>query len=343
MHAYTFDPTKHRQFLYCQNVDSFQLARFAYYLNKQSVSHQAASSIFVRDLSIGSFSYDANIDQSLERLSRSNADVIIVTATHNRADHLLSLYKSIQSQQFNGRIGWVIIENGSTDGTLEQLKQWSKDNPSIIYLAYKDAFGYASPARNRGLALIQLALRHSYKKQFIWMVDSDDIIHNEFAVRELYKTARPESTMTHGYAMIRYEDEHGNLVTENTIPRNIGAGFPVVPSLKDEFEMGPQVLSALMPTACIPHFYYPDEFTMEDDTLNQRIMAWSKVHGSRIRSIDFPCLTKTFHYRSMSGANDQVGDPEIRVQLGPKIVTGIRAQAVMGLLHVRDFFAREDI
>lgn len=340
----TFDPTKHRQFLYCQNVHSFQKERFAYYLNKQPVSYKTAYNVFANDQLSGSLHPSTNLETALKKLTNCNADVFIVTASCNRAEHLQDLFTTIQQQLFSGRLAWVIIDNGSTDDSAEVLETWSKDCPWIIHLRYNNAFGYASPARNRGLALVQLATKYSMKKQFVWMVDSDDRIHNEFVIHELYRSSLHSPTaMTHGFAICLYENNKGKLITSNTLPRDIGHGFPNVPSLKDEFEMGPQLISGLIPTHKIPFFYYPDEFTMEDDTLNQRIMLWTRKHGEKIQPINFPCTVKTFHFNSMSGSNDLVGDEKIQVTLGPKTVTGVRAQAVLGLLHIRDYYTREGL
>jgi len=102
-------------------------------------------------------------------------------------------------------------------------------------------------------------------------------------------------------------------------------------------------LSALLPCALLRHFYYPDEFTMEDDTLNQRIMIYALKHRLKIQAIQYPCIVKIFHAGSMANINDLVGRQDIEIQLGPKIVRGIRAQTVLGLNYTRDYFTKEEI
>jgi len=339
-----FDPTRHPQYRYAQDRRIFQKVRFAYYLNPRAVSNDDVKHLFIADIGSQSFEESYDIGRNFEKFEQFVPDVVIITATCDRIDRLKILYESIISQRFSGKIGWVIIENGSTDGTVEQIAEWSKHHEGIVYLQYRFPFGYAAPARNRGLAFVQWSSRFRTQEQYVWVIDSDDYIHNEFVIRELYAAAvRYPSVMTHGYAVCRYEDEQGNVITMNTIPRDIGQEFPAVRTLKDELEAGPQILSAMIPQSYIPYFYYPDEFTMEDDTLNRRIMAQAIKQRLRITAIPFPCMFKTFHFRSMSGINQMVGVPGISIQLGPVQVSGIRAQIVQGLLYARDYFTREGI
>jgi hypothetical protein len=128
-----------------------------------------------------------------------------------------------------------------------------------------------------------------------------------------------------------------------TIPRNYNSLFPSVAKLKDEFDLGPQILSSLVCCDFLPHFRYPNEFTMEDDALNRRIMAWSLNNKAKIKSVKVPYLVKTFHKNSLSTRNEKIGDKELKVMLGGNLIRGIRAQVVIGLLHVRDFFTKENI
>jgi hypothetical protein len=149
--------------------------------------------------------------------------------------------------------------------------------------------------------------------------------------------------MTHGYTICRYHDRTGHQVAVGTIPRDFAPGFPAVPALKEEFDLGPQILSALVPLDEIPYLYYPNEFTMEDDALSRRMMAVTMKRRLKITPIMFPCLVKTFHFDSMSGTNSLIGNQESKMRLGPVYVTGARAQVVRGLLHMRDYFTREGV
>jgi len=336
----------HPQTRYSQDINWFQQVHFAYYLSTASLSNAAAEEGFQRDRESHLFLPSSNADfaQNIEKLENYSPDVVIVTSTHDRIASLQRLHVSIARQRFRGRIAWLIIANGAPDTTVRQLSEWSRHHRWVVCLQYRSALGYAAPARNRGLAFVQMCLHKCYKTMYTWAVDSDDHLHNDFAVRELYAVAqRHPAVMTHGYAAVRYQDDEGRSITVNTIPRNIGRSFPAVLTLKDELEMGPQVLSGLLPCAYLPHFYYPDEFTMEDDTLNRRIMAYAFKYRLKIGTVTYPCLLKTFHANSMTKISDAVGRQDVEAHLGPRTVRGIRAQIVLGLQYMRDYFTREGV
>ncbi len=57
----------------------------------------------------------------------------VFTATHNRKELLPRLYLSLQNQTYNN-FEWLIIDDGSIDGTEELVKEWKIDNKiNIIY------------------------------------------------------------------------------------------------------------------------------------------------------------------------------------------------------------------
>ena len=341
--SYVMDFRRHPQFRYSQDINRFLSARLAYYLDRQTVSHDDVLTQFRSDalyrLRVG---YD--LQGQLEKFERFDPDVVIVTTTYDRATSLVRLYDSIIAQQFSPKIGWVIVENGSSDTTLAQIAAWARWHAGVVFLTYQKSFGYAAPVRNRGLAFVQWASRFRTQDRYIWVIDSDDAIHNEFAVAELYSAAkRISAALTHGFAVCRYEDRYGALIALNTIPREIDRAFPGVLTLKDELDAGPPLLAGMICHHYLDHFYYPDEFTMEDDALARRIMAWSINNRLPVTSIYYPTLLKTFHEQSMSGANARVGNRDIIMRLGPIVVGGIRAQIVQGLIHARDFFTREGV
>ena len=51
--------------------------------------------------------------------------ITVLTATYNRANLLPDLYKSLQEQTCKN-FDWVIIDDGSSDGTKELVKEWIK-------------------------------------------------------------------------------------------------------------------------------------------------------------------------------------------------------------------------
>lgn len=336
--------TEHRQFKYSQNLNAFRSARLDYYLSKKFIETDFVFKFLKRVYLEQPNNQLESIAINLQKIAQLNPDVIIVTTCSDRYDDLIVLYESILKQKFHRKIAWVIVENGSTDKTSSLLNLWTKQHSWIVCLCSNFKFGYAAIARNIGLGFVQAALKYLSGNTFYWVIDSDDYIYNEYSIHELYKEAKKSSAvMTHGYAISIYENDLGLVESVNTIPRNIGSSFPLVKTLKDEFELGPQCLSGLNNCEYISRFYYPDEFTMEDDALNQRIMSLSLKNKFKITSIDFPCLVKRFHIKSMSGSNNIIGNQNIVCQLGPITIKGIRAQVALGLLHLRDYYTKEKI
>lgn len=94
--------------------------------------------------------------------------ISVIIPTFNRAGFLPSTLSSIQNQSFEQ---WecFIIDDGSTDNTLEVIKPFLKDS-RFIYLQRPQARPKgANSCRNFGL--------EQSKSQFIHWMDSDDILH----------------------------------------------------------------------------------------------------------------------------------------------------------------------
>lgn len=90
----------------------------------------------------------------------------VFTATFNRKDLLLKLYESLIKQDFKD-FEWLIIDDGSTDGTNEVVSKLINDGKLSIKYHYK-VNGGKHTAINEGVKMAQGAL-------FI-IVDSDDTL-----------------------------------------------------------------------------------------------------------------------------------------------------------------------
>ena len=60
----------------------------------------------------------------------------VFTPTYNRKHLLPRLYESLKNQTDQNFI-WLVIDDGSTDGTEELIKQWQKDRIIEILYFYK--------------------------------------------------------------------------------------------------------------------------------------------------------------------------------------------------------------
>lgn len=63
--------------------------------------------------------------------------ISIFTPTYNRAYTLGRLYESlIIQQQLYDSVEWVIVDDGSTDGTANLVKQWGADSKAPFKIVY---------------------------------------------------------------------------------------------------------------------------------------------------------------------------------------------------------------
>lgn len=92
----------------------------------------------------------------------------IITSTYNRATFLVDLYESLISQT-NQSFEWIIINDGSTDNTIDVVNSLKFDNRLLITLINQDHYG-KHRALNKG---IQLA-----RGKYCLIVDSDDYLTN---------------------------------------------------------------------------------------------------------------------------------------------------------------------
>jgi len=92
--------------------------------------------------------------------------ITIFTPTYNRAHTLPRLYRSLKDQTIKDFI-WLIVDDGSQDGTNNLVKNWIEEN-SIKIEYYKQENSGKSMAHNKGVELT--------KTELFTCVDSDDFL-----------------------------------------------------------------------------------------------------------------------------------------------------------------------
>ena len=96
--------------------------------------------------------------------------ITVFTPTYNRAYIIEDLYRSIQRQKFTD-FEWLVIDDGSSDGTEELFRKWmQEENPFPIRYIKKENGGKCR-AINRGLELAQ--------GELFFTVDSDDYLTDD--------------------------------------------------------------------------------------------------------------------------------------------------------------------
>ena len=93
--------------------------------------------------------------------------ITVFTPAYNRAHTLEALYRSLRRQTFRD-FEWLIVDDGSTDGTKEFVKQWQSEGNSFpIHYVFQENGGKCR-AINHGLELAM--------GELFFTVDSDDYL-----------------------------------------------------------------------------------------------------------------------------------------------------------------------
>ena len=138
-----------------------------------------------------------------------NPLVSIITPTYEREDFIEEAVNSALGQTYKN-IELLVIDDGSTDGTVDKLKQYESD-PRFNYF-YQDNQGQ-STARNKGLSIA--------KGEFVCFLDSDNHwaknkIEESLKLFEIY----PDTDIV--YANVTLIDEHGTEISTENMTRHSG-------------------------------------------------------------------------------------------------------------------------
>lgn len=92
--------------------------------------------------------------------------ITLLTPTYNRARLLPRLYESLRRQTY-GNFEWVIVDDGSTDGTHNVVEETARHSPFPIHYHYKENGGKHT-AVNKGV--------REARGELVFIADSDDML-----------------------------------------------------------------------------------------------------------------------------------------------------------------------
>ncbi|MDE6826945.1 MAG: glycosyltransferase family 2 protein [Paramuribaculum sp.] len=96
---------------------------------------------------------------------KSSEKITVVIAVKNREKAVLRTLDSIARQTLlPARV--IVVDNGSTDGTVEAVSAWAVSHPEVFLTLADESAPGAAAARNRGLQLVDTP--------FVMFFDSDD-------------------------------------------------------------------------------------------------------------------------------------------------------------------------
>ena len=102
--------------------------------------------------------------------------VSVIIPTYNSENFIRLTLESVLSQSYQN-IEIIIVDDNSSDSTLDIIKDISEDNPKIKYYSLPVNTGTPAAPRNYGVSMS--------KGEFIAFIDSDDLWHPEKLERQL--------------------------------------------------------------------------------------------------------------------------------------------------------------
>ncbi|MCW3118495.1 MAG: glycosyl transferase family protein, partial [Chitinophagaceae bacterium] len=128
----------------------------------------------------------------------------IFTPTYNRKHTLHRAYESLLAQTFKD-FEWIIIDDGSTDGTEELVREWQQDAPFVIKYHWQ-------PNQGKHIAYNHCA-RIATGELFV-NIDSDDealpnALERFYAIWSSFTGEEKQKLMA---VLCHCQDERGNLI-----------------------------------------------------------------------------------------------------------------------------------
>ncbi len=114
---------------------------------------------------------------SINQSKKVDLSIIIVSYNTEKITKncLLSIYKSLKNSSIKFEV--IIVDNGSTDNSINMIKDIKTDNNNLIILENKNNLGFAK-ANNQGVKIAQ--------GKYILFLNSDVIVLNQ-AIEKMYK------------------------------------------------------------------------------------------------------------------------------------------------------------
>lgn len=131
---------------------------------------------------------------------KSTNDFTVVSAVYNVEKYLEEYFQSLtnQSLNFKRHIKLILIDDGSTDRSLEIINKWKRKYPNNILCISKKNGGQAS-ARNAGLDYI--------KTEWVTFIDPDDFVSlNYFQKIDEYLSEKKSISLVSSPFIFYYED-----------------------------------------------------------------------------------------------------------------------------------------
>jgi GT2 family glycosyltransferase len=102
----------------------------------------------------------------------NTAKILIIIVTWNKKKYVLDLLAAVNTLEYpKENLDILVIDNASTDGTVEEIKQ---DYPDINLICNKENIG-GTGGFNTGLSWAFEQPLEKYK--YLWLLDNDVLVH----------------------------------------------------------------------------------------------------------------------------------------------------------------------
>ncbi len=145
---------------------------------------------------------------------RTSPKISVFTATFNRRSTLDRVFKSLQAQTFRD-FEWIIIDDGSTDGTEELVKDYLSNADFPIKYFWQ---------KNRGKHTAYNLFSKHASAEYYCSIDSDDEVRENCLERLLFHFESIPDSERHEYAgvMCLAENQRGELIGDEFCEADIG-------------------------------------------------------------------------------------------------------------------------
>ena len=117
--------------------------------------------------------------------------ISVICPVYNKREFLRGCVESCLSQTLES-IELVMVDDGSTDGSLDELRRLAKLDDRICVTSQENAG--AATARNAGLKLA--------RGEYVFFLDPDDYIPERTSLQRLYESARSNGVLIAGGSMV---------------------------------------------------------------------------------------------------------------------------------------------
>ena len=140
----------------------------------------------------------------------------IITAVYNVSTYLPDFIASVDAQAFPaGQLEVVAVDDGSTDESLELLRDWERRRPGVVRVLTKENGGQ-STARNLGLEVA--------RGEWVTFTDPDDVIEPDYLGEvDAFLRAHPETLLV-GTNRVMLNDATGELTDNHPLRMHFREG-----------------------------------------------------------------------------------------------------------------------